>query len=73
MKVNPIKIFTYFIVISSAFLFGKFFGYKECKEVYGYDYEYMLLQVDTLQLKSKELKITYDSIKKSPCYKNGKP
>lgn len=57
------------VILGMTFLAGRHYGYKQCQNKFLKDYEYQGKQIDTLQDKTKKLKATYDSIKKSPCYK----
>jgi len=69
MKISIPRIILYAMLSSIVFAIGRTFGYLQCKEKYKADYEFQGLQIDSLHQKALSLKITYDSIKKSPCYK----
>lgn len=72
MNANIPKIFLYTMLSLIVFAIGRTFGYIQCQNKYLVDYEYQSLQVDSLSVSTAKLKVTYDSIKKSPCY-NQKP
>lgn len=72
MKKTIIKFSIYTILTIIVFVIGSVSGYLQCRNKYKSDYEFQHLQIDTLNKKALNLKTTYDSIKKSPCYKKNK-